>query len=283
MNFSENITIRRPRSQSVMDLSMLAESCSSNSSTIEGAECNSVPNISLNENEEIESLKRQISELNIQLQAAHNEINNLSIENTELKKTIENLNNTNKLVKKATKLLATEISTPNKKKVTRFSTPYSKNKSQNANNHSSIIHATVSTPLQTTAQECSQQQQTLYEMDYNVTKTTNSEGQRKLCVISSNKTNNILSIAENAFSSYQICHYLKPNCSIIQLLNNIDVKLRKYSLNDYCLILIGEQDFGYSKDYSKLVMQIRDKLLSIKHTNIILCLPTYKYSNYAKI
>ena len=48
------------------------------------------------------------------------------------------------------------------------------------------------------------------------------------------------------------------------------------TLHDFCVIQIGEEDFKTSRDYTKLVKLIREKVTAIKHTNTILCLPTYK-------
>ncbi|CAB3234199.1 unnamed protein product [Arctia plantaginis] len=125
MNFFENITLRRRR-RSISGTESYNE-CSSRNTTIEGATI-SAPNISVDEDDEIDDLKRQISELQSQLQAAHEEINNLSIENTDLKNTLEEINKKHSLVKKATKILSTEICTPIKKRNSRRSTPCKKSK-----------------------------------------------------------------------------------------------------------------------------------------------------------
>lgn len=59
------------------------------------------------------------------------------------------------------------------------------------------------------------------------------------------------------------------------LLNNLEDKLQGYTATDYCIILVGETDFTYSQNYVHLVENIRAKLLSITHTNLMICTPTY--------
>lgn len=54
-------------------------------------------------------------------------------------------------------------------------------------------------------------------------------------------------------------------------------------MNDFCIILIGENDFNVSQNYSELVSQIRNILVPIDYTNIIICVPTFNYSPYAHI
>lgn len=106
---------------------------------------------------------------------------------------------------------------------------------------------------------------------------------RKVCIISANKTNKILNIAEEMLPNYQICHFLSPHCGIQHLLNNLHKKLATYTANDHCVILIGEEDFLVTKNYDKLITDIRNCLLKIQHTNIILCLPTYRCSVYSTL
>lgn len=272
MSFFENITLRsRRRSESAIET---FDDCSSNDSTIEGATNNSVPNIMNDDNEEMEDLKHQISELNSQLLAAHEEINNLSIENSELKETIEAMNIKHKLVEKATKKLASEIGTPNKR--TRLSTPLRETlHKQHREKTSSYGTEELITSTQVTLQD--QKVQSTKKM----TNRTTQEQKSKLCIISSNQINKILPIAENTFPCHQICHYLLPNRGISNLLCNIQNKLTEYTEIDNCIIFIGEDDFRQTNNYFDIIMTIRETLLAITHTNVILCLPTYKYDYYS--
>lgn len=106
---------------------------------------------------------------------------------------------------------------------------------------------------------------------------------QKLCFISSNKVNNILTLALNYFPSYEVCHFVSTNCGIKQLLQNVNSKLLNFDKQDYCVIFIGEHDFKSTVNYYDLVVSIRESLMSITHTNIVLCLPTYKFNGYNNI
>lgn len=111
----------------------------------------------------------------------------------------------------------------------------------------------------------------------------NQQRKRKLCIISSNSRNKILQYTRNIIDHSEICHYITPGASISQILNGIKNKLRHFNSNDYCVIFIGDTDFKETNEYSKLIINIRNILQEVQHTNIILCLPTYKSGNYANL
>lgn len=102
---------------------------------------------------------------------------------------------------------------------------------------------------------------------------------RKLCIVSANKSNKILSIAKNTFQNCEFCHYVSPNCGTEQLINNLEKKLIEYTMNDFCIILIGEKDFHKTANYVDIIIKLREKLQKIQHTNIIICVPTFKLSD----
>lgn len=106
---------------------------------------------------------------------------------------------------------------------------------------------------------------------------------RKICLISSVGREKVSRIIRSNFEEHELCHYRIPGGGINQLLSGIDAKLQHYTLNDYCVLFLGEADFSVSKNYRQLVIQIRERLLSVQHTNIILCLPTFKFSLQANI
>lgn len=266
MSYFENVTLRTRRiSEPAIET---FEECSN--STIEGDTNDSVPNIVMDD--ENEELKRQICELNIQLQAAHEEINNLSIENTDLRKTMEVMNGKYKILEKATKKLASETVTPNRK--TKLHTPLKRTIQKSLNYGSPELFTSTQVTTQVTPKNKPEQ-----SMIQRRTITTVQE-KSKLCIISSNRTNKILPIAENTFPCHQTCHFLLPNCGIKSLLCNISTKLSGYTMKDNCIIFIGEDDFLKTNNYFELITIIRESLSAIKHTNIILCLPTYKFGYY---
>lgn len=98
----------------------------------------------------------------------------------------------------------------------------------------------------------------------------------KICLVSSNTRNKLLVTTQRTFPHTEICHYLIPNGGILQLLSGIENRLNDYTLNDFCVIFIGESDFEHTNDYPKLIEYIRQELQKVQHTNIIVCLPTFK-------
>lgn len=114
----------------------------------------------------------------------------------------------------------------------------------------------------------------------NVLKSTNKlniNKQNKLCFISSSKRFRIVyNIAKIEFyNDYQLCHYLITNAGAEILMCNIENKIKDYTKDDYCVIMIGETDFRTSKDYRKIVDYIKNVLTKITHTNIIIITPSY--------
>lgn len=73
-------------------------------------------------------------------------------------------------------------------------------------------------------------------------------------------------MAEKTFPNYKVCHYLSPGCDTMKLIDNIDIKLKNYTMDDYCLIFIGEEDFRQTNNYIDLTKAIRQTLLKTNHT-----------------
>lgn len=99
---------------------------------------------------------------------------------------------------------------------------------------------------------------------------------RKLSILSNCNYTASLDIIENTFGKhFEYCHYLLRNCSIKEIVSNILKKAQSFNIDDYIIIMIGEQDFRNMEDATVLVKIIRETLNHITHTNIILCCPTY--------
>lgn len=110
--------------------------------------------------------------------------------------------------------------------------------------------------------------------------TYEQKDKKKICILSTNKDNKILDLAEDYLGyNSEICHYLKPNTRVNELLNGIDVKLADFTMADFCIVLIGEEHFKTTQDYFSTIKNIRDIMQEINNTNIILCLPTYRCAN----
>lgn len=99
---------------------------------------------------------------------------------------------------------------------------------------------------------------------------------RKLCVLSNSTHRGILQAIEEFFSyDFKYCSYLMPNSKIRHLLTNINTKLEEFTINDYCIILLGDSDIKTDNNYIDLVKEINESLRQMTHTNIIICTPTY--------
>lgn len=258
----------------------------------------SCPEMGENPHDQIELLNNRIDSLQAKLASAEQEIENLLSENFSLKSTIEQykqkINTLASLCRSSTKSRTT-VSTSKKtrrmkKNLKNFnadvsdislnqsykdlnldgngksnmkSTENQQKKEINGNHHPKVVR-----PI-----EPSPQSQSNCEH--------NSKGQNvknKICMISTNKHNPILSITENYLcDKYEVCHYLTPGVGVRHLLYNIENKLTNFTKNDYCLIVLGENDF-YDFDYDcyDLILYIRKKCIALDHTNILICAPTFK-------
>lgn len=212
------------------------------------------------ENEDLHhELKKEILKLKWELDSANHKITQLSIENEDLKKTItelKSINDKTSLKKRSSPKQAKKSFSNNKQAEKKLAENENIVEKENNNNGE-------------------QKQQ---EKNRKITKCA-----KKICMISSNKTNSMLSIAESTFDNYKICHYLKPNSGINQLIKGLEVKLKGYTQKDCCIIFIGQEDFKKTNNYFDLVLNLRETLQLITHTNIIICLPTFVCNNHSTI
>jgi hypothetical protein len=104
-----------------------------------------------------------------------------------------------------------------------------------------------------------------------------SATKHKLIILSSNNLYKICNIIENndTLSKFDYCHYITPGGGIRKNIHQIQNKLSTYTLDDYCVILIGEEDLLWDDNYLDLVQQITISLIPIVNTNIIISCPTY--------
>lgn len=289
MNFFGNITQRRNRRVSETK----SEDFNLTNSELDGTTSNSLPNLSdAEDSEEILQLKKQIKELTLQLETAHREVESLNIDNTNLKKTIEDLTKKENIYKK----LTTDIvnNTPKKKKNSQtvpttidlsITPKLTKKVMRLAPEVSSKSTPEVIPQLVNKATQCDthgiepsicddlgQMTNVIRPMPM-----THKTKKSKLSIISANNRNGLINIIEDSFTAgYEFCHYSYPNGSIQHLLFGIENKVKHYNKTDYCVILIGEKDFLTTKNYHDLIYYIRDTIERLSHTNVIICLPTYR-------
>lgn len=107
-----------------------------------------------------------------------------------------------------------------------------------------------------------------------------TKGRKNITIISTNssrRSNSTLNAMVKCFNDYSICHMTTPGGGIHQILNNLQDRLRDYTMQDYCVMLIGDRDFQLIEDFdaAALVSEITSTLATIKNTNVIVCTPTY--------
>lgn len=260
----------------------------------------------------IQDLKHQITTLNFELMTTQNELENTICENNELKRTIGKLTQEVTVLKticSSPALITNNSSTPRKKRTSVISQDEIGSKTP----QKPITTRDCSLEIEKIKLEkkmCDLQNQLsqavkeivelkniidtlelkLYQCPTNPihlkpSGSINSQTKSKLCIISTNKINKILTVAENTFDQkkYDLCHYLMPNRGIQKLLEDIELKIVDFTMNDFCVILLGDEDFNTSKNYQDLVSLIRNTLQKIQSTNIVICSPIFHCARYANV
>lgn len=256
------VTTRRNKKQA--SLHDLSESYFSlNDTPVRTKSYSSLLDENICENLEMNELKLEIKRLKVELDIANNEIHKLTVVNTELLKKNKDQGKVIKLFKTVDVDEIEICSTKNKtnRPVIRKSTPLKKSARKNETRRH------ISLDPRNNYNECS-------SITNDTLKTI-----PKLCLISSFNQNKISQKVRNHFTEeHDCCHYRVPGGDILQLSRGLQEKLEHFTLNDYCIIIIGETDFTVSKNYKELVNTLKQRIMSVQHTNVILCLPTYKHS-----
>lgn len=304
----ENVTIRRNKTTTANN----SFDISFESTNSEMTRRNSLPDLSTAYyySSDIEDLKGKVNQLKSELDSAHTEIEKLNTENLSLKMALNKERNKSRNLQQ----ICSETKTRginSKKNDSRRRNRISRNLDQSFNegiNNSctdlglndtseeirdgttvtniSTRHGSPNICNNTHTKELEEESHQIDGVTSTLLEPLSSARtckQRKLCLISSNKTNKVLAIAQSTFPNDNICHYISTNCGIIQLLDHLEQKLSNYTTNDYCLIFIGEKDFRKTDNYYKLIINIRNILTKLKHTNILLCLPTYKFDGCSSV
>lgn len=273
MNFLENITFRN-RNRTKSDSNTLKNE--SQNDTLNET-INSLPDMSSEEIDDsqqniIAKLMEQIKELKLELNSAHQEIEILSLENNNIKQINEELQKKNSLYKKIAYSPAKKSKTNTPVKKCETKTKYTQTDTLQTSEEMREPQKKETIALPVTQNIISSRPIT----------SGHNKDICKICIISTNKRNNISNIAENTLHKHSenIFHYLLPNCNTEQLISNLENKLATFTMSDFCIIMIGEQDFYTTQDYFQLIHSIRTTVQKVKNTNIIICAPTYKYAYY---
>lgn len=87
------------------------------------------------------------------------------------------------------------------------------------------------------------------------------KAKQKLLILSGNNKNKIYGIAKQNFGEkFNLSHVSKPGAGILEVTENLDVKLKDFTQNDYCIVLADERDFESTKNYVVLITLLREKL-----------------------
>lgn len=262
----ENVTFRKPqRSSSLCDIS--------SNGSLSDTTMLSLPNTSVNDTQNNKDLYDKIKLLQEELLSANQEIENLNLENTNLKHELGKCKHVIDIYKKIGAPEKTFTPQSGRKKKHPI-TPNNKNHKHNEQLQNSDSPTNYSTPQVQKQKQPKKSKENINESKVH----SNFVVKPKMCILSTNRNNKMLSNAEYTFEDkYDLCHYLKPYVNTEELLKGLDTKLKSYTLNDFCVIFLGEEDFKRTSNYYEIIFQIRNALQVIQHTNIIICLPTYKY------
>lgn len=295
----DNITFRRAKTQ--LHISHSNNESDMSIDTLDVTTC-SLPDISSDiNNEQITCLLQKIEQLQIELNSAHAEIESLCLENRQLSKNNQELTKKNALYKKIgnspSKFMSSTLSAPKPTKVNpKPKLRVQKETQTNETQHTRKIHkeTQTTTEINKTDKETQtkEEYQTKQKPQNNITFSSPTKNQEtkteyqsatttykpKLCLISDNKNNKVLSIAQDTTKNkFNTIHYLTSNGPVKQLLKGLKNKLKDYTMEDYCIILIGDQDFQQPNNNLELINYIKEILQDITHTNVVMCTPTYHY------
>lgn len=278
-NFHENITTRRQKkTTSLPDLSASFGSTSDMNANLSVDKTSHSLQANTGNNLIIDELISAIQKLKKELEIANHEIENLNMTNQKLlKKTLDQ----EKIITLYKSLTSDDLYSNRKTNRSCASTPLPKNnkrhrreeKLKNCQGAANDSNANLHQMQRSNSDAASIGGGTACK-----TGKTTIKKPAKICIISSINHNSKSKILRKQFEDMHMCHYRMPGGNINQLLSGLETKLDTFTGTDYCIIMLGEFDFCTSKNYTLLVKEIRHKLLSVQHTNVIICVPTFKYS-----
>lgn len=234
--------------------------------------------------EVIKELENKIQQLQQKLDSADNEIINLLAENSSLVKLNHKYESK---IKTLTQIYSSPIQTTpaklKRKSLNRTQLNFSRKEyltPAQTSKPKSELDTTLKETTHTTINETEIHKKSNFSKNYRLESTKKG----KICIMSTNKVNKIGNIAEKILSQhYSLCHYLTPECGIKYMVSKLKAKLNEYTMQDFCVLIVGEEDFIKTTDIQELLHFIREALQEIKHTNIIVCAPTYKIAPYSNL
>ncbi|XP_047992736.1 uncharacterized protein LOC125231335 [Leguminivora glycinivorella] len=289
------------------------------SSRISESQCDmnrSVPELRLNRSHELKQMKQTITALKEKLESADREIENLLAENNTLSK---KLADQELKIEKLRHICKSTSSKRNKKKIHRNNTVSKTNLDFSTDTEEQLSNLKVPEQLSPSTPSMAHSRHSPPNIDYTESKkpqtpevintsekllppienptrhpqdsddkncrtTIPNTNKNKICMLSTNKNNRVYQLADHLLGAeFEICHYLYPGAGTRQMLENLDHKLLNFTKKDYCLIFIGEEEFNVTQNYVDVILNIRNNLVSLKYTNIIICYPTFKLNIYSNM
>ncbi|KAL4718651.1 hypothetical protein ACJJTC_001820 [Scirpophaga incertulas] len=299
---NDNITIRPHQSNRLIDSGNNLVSSQARSLSVEQP-CDSVDNSYqsledltkslelVNDIDIVDELKQKINSLQIKLESCEQELENTIIENNKLNRHIDKLTQEIYLLKNLCK-------TPQLPKKCRKSmnenaiVPDAESRTAQVIELENTI-SELQQDLQSTQSEISELKMKLGDLEYELNNTlskkiiqreickptnqTSISPHQKLCILSSNKIFKLLQKLKNddVCCQFQFCHYITANVGAEILLKDISKKLKGYTKQDYCVIMIGDTDFYKTQNNIQLVDVIKEVLKELTYTNVIIVTPTY--------
>lgn len=230
----------------------------------------SCPNLAATESDEMKEMKIKLDNLTAKLQTSDRMYNGLLLENDSLHRQITECEHK---IHKLTIICKQASKKPKKKG----------RNSKNTND--SYINKSNPDAQSLNLSELESEGEEIDHIVENTSgeKITPINHQNNVCIISSNKRNKVITVARSSLQNSNLCHFLVPNVGLQQLLVNLENKVQNFTLHDSCIIMIGENDFETSMNYKNLVNILRTELLKIQHTNVFICLPTFRQGLYKSL
>lgn len=236
----------------------------------------------------LEQMQKIVKNLKEKLESAEQEIENLLSENFTLKGKITSYENKVSQLKNICRATPKKISSVNRKSLNRTRLDFTQcegtTKKRNQMEGSTNVNLSTSKDNHSN-QESDEPENHLLLSPFSITKQTGpykakplvNISKPKICTIYGTNTYKQTTTANQHLNGItNTCHYVMPGGRVENLLECIEKKVHDFTHEDFCIIFFGDADFEYTENYHKKINLIKQKLQGLKHTNVILCLPTFK-------
>lgn len=215
---------------------------------------------------ELDIMKDKITKLESQLNSAEHEIEIMLSENCKLKKELAEYKKKFDHLKKI--CIAPNVS-KNKVKLNKI------NKTLPATLEEEIVEEQINT-----------ENYSHINIEYRLPQSKRAQAHKKpqICMVSNNKNTKIAQLGFEMFNDeFEYNHFRYPNAGTENLLECFEKLTRKFNKYDYGVLFLGETDFQKTENFEDLVVKINENIRKIVNTNVIICVPTYKYGHFTTL